>query len=45
MEQPPQTDEELVRTFQRGDRQAFGQLIERHQDRLYRLVPSLVGEQ
>ena len=43
MEQPPQTDEELVRAFQRGDRQAFGQLIERHQDRLYRLALAWLG--
>ena len=43
MEQPPQTDEELVRTFQRGDLQAFGRLIERHQDRLYRLALAWLG--
>ncbi|MEC8596583.1 MAG: RNA polymerase sigma factor [SAR324 cluster bacterium] len=43
MEQPPQTDEELVRAFQRGDRQAFGRLIERHQDRLYRLALAWLG--
>ena len=43
MEQPPQTDEELVRAFQRGDRQAFGQLIERHQDRLHRLALACWG--
>ena len=43
MEQLLQTDEELVRAFQRGDRQAFGQLIERHQDRLYRLALAWLG--
>ena len=43
MEQPPQTDEELVRAFQRGDRQVFGQLIERHQDRLCRLALAWLG--
>ena len=43
MEQPPQTDEELVRAFQRGDRQVFGRLIERHQDRLYRLALAWLG--
>ena len=43
MEQPPQTDEESVRAFQRGDRQAFGRLTERHQDRLYRLALAWLG--
>ena len=43
MEQPPQTDEELVHAFQRGDRQAFGQLIERHQDRLHRFALACWG--
>ena len=43
MEQPPKTDEEIVRAFQRGDRQAFGRLIERHQDRLYRLALAWLG--
>jgi RNA polymerase sigma-70 factor (ECF subfamily) len=33
-----QTDEHLVRAFQRGDDVAFGLFVERHQDRVYRLA-------
>ncbi len=32
------TDSQLVKRFQRGDRDAFEQFVRRHQDRLYRLA-------
>jgi len=32
------SDRELVKRFQRGDEQAFESLVQRHQDRIYRLA-------
>ena len=32
------SDEQLVRRFQRGDMSAFELLVERHQDRIFRLA-------
>lgn len=40
------TDTELVRQFKRGDEAAFSQLVQRHQDRIFRLAAvSLYDEQ
>jgi len=36
------SDQSLVKRFQRGDREAFELLIRRHQDRIYRLAMTLV---
>ena len=36
------SDEELVRRFQGGDSRAFEQLVERHQDRIYRLATAML---
>ena len=40
MTQP--TDREYVRLSQGGDRKAFGQLVRRYQDRLYRFILRMV---
>lgn len=37
------TDEELIRGFLGGDRQAFGELVERHQRRVYNLSYRMLG--
>jgi RNA polymerase sigma-70 factor (ECF subfamily) len=37
------TDQELVDEARRGNRRAFGDLITRHQDRLYRTLRSVLG--
>lgn len=37
------TDQELVEEARQGDRQAFGDLIVRHQDRLFRTLRSVLG--
>lgn len=36
------SDQSLVKRFQRGDREAFELLVRRHQDRIYRLAMTLV---
>jgi RNA polymerase sigma-70 factor (ECF subfamily) len=41
----PPEDLALLRQAQRGDSSAFGELIERHADRLYGLARSLVGNE
>ena len=37
-------DEELVRRFRGGDRDAFGTLVERHRDRVYRVCLRVTGD-
>lgn len=37
-------DEELVRRFREGDRGAFGTLVERHRDRVYRVCLRITGD-
>ena len=37
------TDQELVDEARQGNRRAFGDLITRHQDRLYRTLRSVLG--
>jgi RNA polymerase sigma-70 factor (ECF subfamily) len=39
----PPSDEELIRRARGGDRDAFGMLVERHQDRIYNAVLRIVG--
>ena len=39
----PQTDAELVRRTLKGDRRAFGSLVERHKDEVFGLVSRLMG--
>ena len=39
------TDAELVQRFKRGDQAAFEQLVQRHQDRIYRLALVLLDDQ
>ncbi|MDX1431363.1 MAG: sigma-70 family RNA polymerase sigma factor [Gammaproteobacteria bacterium] len=36
------SDDELVRRFQRGDGRAFEALVERHQDRIFRLATAML---
>ena len=37
------TDQELIAATLRGDSQAFGDLMRRHQDRLFRSIRHMVG--
>lgn len=39
-----ESDEQLVKRFQRGDPDAFAQFTERHRDRLYRMSWAWLGE-
>ena len=38
------TDTELVAAAKRGDRNAFGELVARHQDMVYSLALRMVGD-
>ena len=38
------TDDELVGRFRAGDREAFGTLVERHRDRVYRVCLRVTGD-
>jgi RNA polymerase sigma-70 factor (ECF subfamily) len=38
------TDDELVGRFRAGDREAFGALVERHRDRVYRVCLRVTGD-
>ncbi|HSL11138.1 MAG TPA: sigma-70 family RNA polymerase sigma factor [Actinomycetota bacterium] len=40
----PLSDGELVRRFHAGDREAFGALVERHRDRVYRVCLRVTGD-
>lgn len=41
---PPGPDEDLVRRCRAGDTSAFGELVERHQSRVYHLCLRIVGD-